>query len=352
MPHSLHATSAALPTRTRADVRVVAVEPLCTEHYWLELSACIPLSHAGQFVQLQSNHWLFQQQTSLPAHTLLKPGSAANDHPIWSDQHALLRRPFSVASVLTDSSPNTDGCVEQRVGLLLRRVGPGTAWLSRLEAGTTISLIGPIGQGFWEWPVRTHWLIGGGVGIPPTMRLAQQWSQACRTPDAVAFVAAQSRDLIPLPLTFEPSPLAMPLPCVQPFADYGLASVVSTDDGSCGLPGRVTDALEAALVQRFEHPPVPEGFLGWYVCGSTPMMRAVARLAQRWSVPTQVCLEQAMACGLGTCQSCVVRVRCDTPARPEWAQLHTATGQHAGQSYQYALCCSAGPVMDARAVLW
>ena len=85
------------------------------------------------------------------------------------------------------------------------------------------------------------------------------------------------------------------------FAEQGFATVVTTDDGSMGMKGYVTEAVRRFLEKE----------RGWkcvvFCCGPTPMMRATAKLCEGLGVVCQVSLEQPMACGMGTCQSCVVR---------------------------------------------
>jgi dihydroorotate dehydrogenase electron transfer subunit len=80
-----------------------------------------------------------------------------------------------------------------------------------------------------------------------------------------------------------------------------------------------------------------------FTCGPEPMMHAVAKLAAMHDVDCQVCMEQAMACGMGTCQSCVVKIE-------EHEQPHAVS--ETGRPWRFRLACTDGPVFRAEQVLW
>jgi dihydroorotate dehydrogenase electron transfer subunit len=151
---------------------------------------------------------------------------------------------------------------------------------------------------------------------------------------AVAVCGARGRSLLPLSLEVGAS-AAGGLSAVTTYraAEFGsLPVIVTTDDGSCGLRGSVVDGLKAAL----PHAGVRAADVAIYACGPEKMLRAVADLAISEGIACQVCTERMMACGMGTCQSCVIRIR-DAASREGW---------------RYRLCCSDGPVFDAREVVW
>ncbi|HUN82523.1 MAG TPA: dihydroorotate dehydrogenase electron transfer subunit, partial [Phycisphaerae bacterium] len=104
---------------------------------------------------------------------------------------------------------------------------------------------------------------------------------------------------------------------------------VSTDDGSCGYPGRVTDALQRRIERANKQEPVRV-----LACGPEPMLHAVASLCASRGIECEVALERVMGCGMGTCQSCVVSLQGDALGR------------------KYGLCCRDGPVFDATKVVW
>ena len=116
----------------------------------------------------------------------------------------------------------------------------------------------------------------------------------------------------------------------------GFLSVVSTDDGSFGMRGFVTMALERYL----EHSRRPQTVI--YTCGPEVMMKRVAAIAMEHGVECQVAVERAMACGMGTCQSCCIRVKKADPSLPPLA----------GSDWCYRLACTDGPVFRAAELLW
>jgi dihydroorotate dehydrogenase electron transfer subunit len=116
-------------------------------------------------------------------------------------------------------------------------------------------------------------------------------------------------------------------------------AVIATDDGSYGFRGFVTQALEGYL-DRWFTADAPRPTL--YTCGPEPMMRRVADIAATRGLSCQVAVERAMACGMGTCQSCVIKVRKPDPAAPPLA----------GSDWAYRLACTDGPVFAAADLLW
>jgi dihydroorotate dehydrogenase electron transfer subunit len=174
-------------------------------------------------------------------------------------------------------------------------------------------------------------VIGGGVGIPPLIYLAEALCQAHKR--VVAFSGARTGRLLPLTPTagVDVRTDAHPTPCVEEFARFGAEAVLATDDGSLGFGGFVSNAFAEWLRAR---QPWPEG-LAVYTCGPEPLMKAVADLCLAHGIACQLAMERYMACGMGTCQSCVVKVRDDTE-----------------QGWSFKLCCTDGPVFDARDLLW
>lgn len=211
--------------------------------------------------------------------------------------------------------------------IIHRVVGIGTDWLSQLEIGDSVGILGPLGNQF-RLPAldQTAILVGGGVGIPPMLYL----SETLKNRRAIAFCGATTRDL--LPLTINPDGQ------IGEFARHGVASVITTDDGSLGEKGFVTYALEKYLDST--------SFEGQkaviYTCGPELMMKRVADIANSRGIPCQIAVERAMACGMGTCQSCCIRVKKPDPALPPLA----------GKDWCYRLACTDGPVFSAAELLW
>jgi dihydroorotate dehydrogenase electron transfer subunit len=130
---------------------------------------------------------------------------------------------------------------------------------------------------------------------------------------------------------------------VEEFAGHGVGAVITTDDGSYGFRGFVTQALERYLDRHFSNGAAGGRRPVIYTCGPEPMMKRVADIANTRGIECQVAVERAMACGMGTCQSCCIRLRRD-PARDGNA--------FAGRDWIYKLACTDGPVFLAKDLLW
>lgn len=281
--------------------RVARRVTLCEEHFELTLTLDdFPPAVPGQFVQV-----------------LCHPPDDAEAGA------AMLRRPFSIGGL-------ERGARGVEMKILGRVVGKGTAWLDARGPGDSISLLGPLGRGFTAPPRgATALMVAGGVGLPPIRWLAE--TLANTGVSCTAIVGAQRQSLLPVTLVDEPSATGSATKCVDEFASAGIPAAVTTDDGSCGMRGRVTDALETFFLT-----PISRETLRVYACGPEAMLRAVAMLCAAQGVACELAMERAMGCGMGTCQSCVVPV--NDSARAE--------------GWRYALCCTEGPVFDARRIRW
>lgn len=305
------------------EATVVSNEPLCREHFRLRLrQKAFPATQPGQFVQLLC------RSSAPPADVVARDWPAGRPprltQPELSGPLPLLRRPLSLAG-RRDAADGTE------LEILYRLVGAGTAWLAGVQPGAVLSVLGPLGQPFPILPDRPRAvLVGGGVGIPPLLYLAEALRQANKS--AVAFCGARAQSL--LPLTPGPQPAdadGCPTLCTAEFARQGVPTVLTTDDGSRGAPGQVTEALDRWLTK--ENP--PPASLTVYACGPEVMMRRVAEICQARRLTCYLSLERHMACGMGTCQSCVVKIRDASP-----------------RGWSYRLCCTDGPVFRAEDVIW
>lgn len=292
------------PAKGLFRAQVAANEPLCTGHAELILRFdAFPPAWPGQFLQIQCTD---------------------PDGPVWRGG-ALIRRPFSIGGLRR-------GPRGVEIDILYRVMGVGTGWMSRLKPGEPVSVLGPLGRPFEPPPPGSlACLVGGGIGLPPLIWLAGELAEA--GVQVLAFCGARTAEL--LPLRRDP---AVPVRGAEPsaawpaLARWGVAAIVATDDGSLGARGRLPDVLADWLAARAaDAPPV-----AIYTCGPEPMMQAVAGICRRRGLPCQVCLERMMACGMGTCQSCVVPVH-DPAAEDGW---------------RYRLCCTDGPVFPAEHVIW
>jgi dihydroorotate dehydrogenase electron transfer subunit len=256
-----------------------------------------------------------------------KPGSFVH---VTCDPSLPMRRPLS----LMRADPGS-GVIE----LLFKVVGEGLELLARRRPGDLVSVLGPIGQPFAPSPGKPRrLLIGGGVGIPPMVFLAEALSRdPAQEPgplvlmgSEIPFPFALARSSIPVEGAPEGVTAAMPL-----MESLGVASrLASGAGGAAGFEGcyrgYVTDLAREWLRSLDE-----QGLrqVEIYACGPTPMLAAAARLAREFSVPCQVSLEEYMACAVGGCAGCTVRVL--TPTGPAMKRV-----------------CVDGPVFDAAIVDW
>ncbi len=299
----------------------------CREHFELTLLlAGFPEAVPGQFVQIRcapADTALFSMMASSRGDT----GGPA-DPPIRHKHLAVgptLRRPFSIAGLRRSG----DEC---ELDILGRVVGLGTDWLAELGEGDTVDVLGPLGRGF-SVPASTTQviLVAGGVGLPPIRWLGEELRR--RGVACLAIYGATTRSLLPITLIREPSHQIVATRCVDQFARHAIDAIVTTDDGTCGVAGRVTDAVVRFLDAD---PRFISSGLRVYGCGPEPMLRRLAAICGERGISCEIAMERMMGCGMGTCQSCVVRV-VDRQAESGW---------------RYALCCTDGPVFDAAAVQW
>ena len=195
------------------------------------------------------------------------------------------------------------------VDILYKVHGEGTAKLAQRKNGDLLSVLGPIGlpfklENYQKFPL----LIGGGVGIPPMVFLAEHIRKT--TKDLHPFVIIGSE--IPFPFKPRPSQImvsgipdgviaAMPL-----LEDWGIASRLTSLQGYAGcFDGYVTE-LAKYWLNSLE--PGQRNDVEIFSCGPTAMLRAVSQLAHEFSLPCQISLEEFMACAVGGCAGCVVEV--------------------------------------------
>ena len=282
------------------DARLVARDEFPGDQFVLRLEAprCATRATAGSFVHL----------------------SCDDDIP--------MRRPLSI--MRADAGA---GWIE----VLFKIVGPGLAALARRKIGDTLSVLGPIGRGFTLQPARPRALmIGGGVGIPPMIYLAEEIYRRMPETSTVAWrplVLMGSE--IPFPFKRRPSTIVVPgIPdgviAAMPLLDgWSIPSRLASRSGSPGcFDGYVTDLADAWL-QTADDAQLAETQI--YACGPTPMLEATAQLARKYGLPCQVSLEEFMACAIGGCAGCAVKVQ--TPDGPAMKRV-----------------CVDGPVFEASQV--
>jgi dihydroorotate dehydrogenase electron transfer subunit len=235
------------------------------------------------------------------------PPIASDAHPgqfvmvrVSNQNFPLLRRPFSIH----------DRDVET-VDIFFQKTGLGTDILSRKEAGESLDLLGPLGQGF-SCDDRTRGkkavLVGGGRGIAPLFFLARELDR--RGAEVRVHYGGKTKDDLPL---------------IEKFKDSGLSFLCSTDDGSYGHHGLVTELLEAAIER--EKP------VRIYACGPEAMLEKTGRIAETFDIEAELSLESVMGCGFGACWGCVKKVR--DAGNSAWVKI-----------------CEKGPVFPSRDIVW
>jgi dihydroorotate dehydrogenase electron transfer subunit len=226
------------------------------------------------------------------------PGSFAH---LTCDALLPMRRPLSIMRV-----DPAAGWIE----ILYKIVGPGLEALSQQPAGATLSVMGPIGQGFKPSPARPKTLlVGGGVGIPPMVFLANSLKERNDAPWQPLVLMGSE---IPFPFHARPSTILLPgmpdgvIACMPLLDGWGVPSRLASLAGFPGcFDGYVTD-LATAWLSSLDANALAE--VEMFACGPTPMLQSTAKVARRFGVPCHVSLEEFMACAVGGCAGCAVPV--------------------------------------------
>jgi dihydroorotate dehydrogenase electron transfer subunit len=237
-----------------------------------------------------------------------------------------MRRPMSIMRV-----DRNRGWLD----ILYKAHGVGTNLLARRTKDETISVIGPIGVTFkLDGYRRQPLLIGGGVGIPPMLFLAEH--MRAQTAATKPFVIMGSE--VPFPFTARPSKIIVPglppavIAAMPLLEDWGIASRLASLQRYAGCyDGYVTDLARLWLDSLPESTRAEN--IEVFACGPTPMLKAVQRLAADYNLPCQVSLEEYMACAVGGCAGCAVRI--ETDSGPAMKRV-----------------CVDGPVFEARSVVF
>jgi dihydroorotate dehydrogenase electron transfer subunit len=230
---------------------------------------------------------------------LVQPGQFAHVR-IPPLQDALLRRPFSIFQVEADT-----------FSILYKTVGKGTGVLSGMRAGEELSVIAPLGHGFTvpQAGAETPLLVAGGYGMAAMYLLAQRSPQK-----GLVFVGGRRRvDIL----------------CEREFAALGWEVRPTTEDGSYGEQGLVTQPLLAEL--RSSKSEVRKHKI--FACGPTPMLKAVGKIADDFKMPAELSMDEHMCCGVGVCLTCVIPIK-------------------SSDGWEYQRTCTEGPVFDARDIVW
>lgn len=216
--------------------------------------------------------------------------------------YPLLKRALAVYTVGGDNGQPT------LLRLLAKIVGDGTQALASLTRHHEIDLIGPLGVGFDLSAARgkRNLAIAGGVGIASVYLLVEELHKAGEEVQLI-YGGRSKVDLVGL----------------EDFQRLSIPILLTTEDGSVGLPGRVTEGLHQMMNT------VSGVKLSLFTCGPPAMMQAVAEMAHVAAVPCQASLEARMACGFGVCLGC---------------SIQTVHG--------YRLVCREGPVFSTPDLVW
>lgn len=223
----------------------------------------------------------------------------------------ILRRPFSVYRV------HKRGGWASTIEIVFDVKGPGTKYLSTLRGHAIVDLIGPLGRGFALPKRRAHCLlVGGGIGAAPLFFLADELRNAGHRVDVI--LGARSSGLL-----------------LNQIDARRLSSVcrMTTEDGSAGDIGRVTDILVETMDKC--------GTEVIYACGPHPMLEAVSRIASEHKVPIQVAVEELMGCGYGVCMTCVMPIK-----------QRIRSGGTEREEIVYARSCTEGPIFNGASIAW
>ena len=252
-----------MPDKKKETAVVVSQEQIATDIFsmWIRAEAA-ETARPGQFISMYTN-----------------------------DGSKLLPRPISICE-----SDKEDGTL--RVVYRVTGENTGTEQFSKLKAGDTLPIIGPLGNGFplEKAEGKKAFLMGGGIGVPPILELAKQLT--CEKQIIIGYRDEE---------TF----------LRKEFEENGTV-YISTEDGSVGTKGNVMDAIRAnALTADII-----------MACGPTPMLRAIKNFAEENGIECYISMEERMACGIGACLGCV----CKSKEKDHHTNVHNKR------------CCKDGPV--------
>ena len=244
----------------------------------------------------------------------------------------LLRRPFGVYRILGSRVRGQGSRVrEQGIEILYKVVGKGTRLMTALKPGDKLDILGPLGNSFeLSHSTGDIIMIAGGIGIAPFYLLAERL-KAEGFRQRLLFGGRSKDDL----------------PGLDDFKKLKINIKISTQDGSVGKKGLVTDLLKSELR-------TPNSKLQTiYACGPKGMLKEVERVAKTANAPCYVSLDNVMACGIGACLGCAVKSRAQSSElrvqrlkglKSPLSALHSESS--------YKMVCKDGPVFDAWEIEW
>lgn len=289
-----------------------------TTHLAEPRSVCVLRARVERHVRLAHDTFLLRLECPELAARMV-PGQFVMLRKVGGDD-PLLARPFALFDVWRNARDEPLG-----IEIGYHVVGKFTSWLAgqgdRLDA---LEMWGPLGNGFTPCGTDHLIMVAGGIGQTPFLAVAREAKHRFRYGQPARKAPLVSR----LTLCYGVRNVDY-LAGVEEFKQSGVDVLISTDDGSHGHAGLVTDLL----VQTLDREPAGSR-PAILCCGPERMMAAVSKLALQRGLPCQVSLETPMACGLGICFSCVAKVR----------------DSEGGWDYQRT--CVTGPIFPAEAIVW
>ncbi len=254
----------------------------------------------GQFAEVDLS------KTALPSPKVISPELKDK-----LGRKIILRRPFSFCDIVVDGGKTT-------AEMLYRVVGPATLRMTTLKAGNSVSVIGPLGNGFSvPEDKKLAVLVAGGMGSPPVQHLANVLARNYPDFEVIAIAGAKTKEKLPFD--------------TDNFSKCWTKCVITTDDGSAGQAGFVTVPLEKFLDENQKQ----KDQIIIYGCGPEEMLAKVADIANSRGIDCQISMERMMACGFGICQGCAVECKLE-----------------GSNETTYKMCCTDGPVFDSKEIVF
>jgi len=230
----------------------------------------------------------------------------------------LLGRPLALYDTVVNQAGTPVG-----IDIVYLVIGKMTSRLATLKPGDTLDLWGPLGNGFSAQPVEHLLMVAGGIGQTPFLALGREFLGLRKYGNPPREITPSQQ--VTLCYGVRTADL---LAGAEDFRSCGIDLLVSSDDGSVGHHGLVTEIFEQVLEEN------PKTTFRVACCGPEPMMEAVAGIARARGVDCEVSLETPMACGIGICFSCVVKAR------------------QSDGGWDYKRTCVEGPVFNATSIAW
>jgi len=208
----------------------------------------------------------------------------------------LLPRPISISNVDGDT-----------VTLVYHVVGAGTEFISTLQEGETVKVLGPLGNGFTQnGNLKKVALVGGGIGTPPLLQLLKELKTKNPNIEVDVYLGFRSKSIL-----------------IEEFKKLTENVYIATDSGEEEFKGNAVDLIKEKNIDYDEI----------FSCGPNVMLSNLASYAETKNIKCQVCMEERMACGIGACVGCVIKIA-------------------DGDTFIYKKVCKDGPVFDSNKVVW